>query len=121
METISKRSVLIVDDSTMIRKRIREVVESIAHMEVISEADNGSDAVVLINITKPDFLILDIKMPRMSGIAVLESIQEYLADMCVIVLSNYADIEYKKKCFQLGAKYYLDKTKEIDRLNSLLQ
>ncbi len=120
MESNSKNTVIIIDDSDYIRQMVREVVESIEHIDVVAEADNGSDAVVLVNVIKPDYLILDIKMPQMSGISVLESIQEYLESVCVIILSNHSSEEYKKKCFQLGAKYFLDKTKEIERLKEIL-
>ena len=119
MGDINKKDVVIIDDCLLIRERIREIVNSSTNFNVIGEACNGIDAVNLIDAYRPDFIVLDIRMPDKSGISVLYEIQDYVKDMCVIVLTNHYGEAYKERCLKLGASYFLDKTKEIEKLKAL--
>ena len=120
LDEINKRSVIIVDDCEQLRKKIIETVNGLNRFNVIGEADNGIDAIALIESERPNFLILDIRMPGKSGIQVLDAIQHLVSDICVIVLTNHSGDAYKERCLKLGVDYFLDKSKEFEQLNSIL-
>lgn len=112
---------MIVDDSSRLRTRIRSLVDSIGDgLSIVGEIDNGQDAISLIDEARPHHVILDIRMPKASGIRVLESMASYIEDINVIVLTNQSDAAYKKRCLQLGATHFLDKTNEFSRLEEAL-
>lgn len=115
-----KQSVVIIDDSEDLRSRIKSVVESFAHLEVIGEANNGENGAALVHEKRPDHLILDIRMPKKSGIYVLKTIKPIMDKINIIVLTNHADPVYKEKCIKLGATHFLDKTNEFSKLNEIL-
>lgn len=112
-------SVIIVDDSDDLRSKIKEFVETFPHVDIIGEANNGADAIELINKKQPDYLILDIQMPIMSGIEVLKKLKDDLEKIDVIILTNHAEEMYRKKCLELGAKYFLDKTNDLHKLQEI--
>jgi len=114
------KKVIIADDYKLIRERVKELLSSVSTCKVLAEASNGKEAVELISSLKPDVVILDIKMPDMTGIEVLQAVQELLHDMTVIIFSNYSSLQYQSKCIELGADHYLDKTKDFERLKSIL-
>ena len=68
--------ILIADDSQLIRERIRESIEDIKNVEIVSEAKNGTEAFDLIIKQNPDFILLDIRMPELNGIEVLKENKE---------------------------------------------
>jgi len=60
--------------------------------------------------------VLDIKLKASSGIEVLRTIKRRVVSVAVIMLTNYATEEYRKKCLEAGAEYFLDKTNEFEQL-----
>jgi len=79
--------VLVVDDSALFRKVMTEALKSISEVEVVGEAPNGKLAVQRVRELKPDLLTLDIEMPQMDGIAVLDALRQGGEDAMVIVVS----------------------------------
>jgi DNA-binding NarL/FixJ family response regulator len=61
-------------------------------------------------------VVLDIKLKASSGIEVLRTLKRHMAAVAVIMLTNYATEEYRKKCLEAGAEYFLDKTNEFEQL-----
>ncbi len=114
-------SVVIADDSAPLRDRLREIVESIARLHLVAEAVNGNDTLTLVKKHEPMILLLDINMPGLNGIQVLKALAESLTDLIIVVLTNHAEEVYVNTCFKLGASYFLDKTKDINRLKPILE
>lgn len=85
-------------------------------INIVGYADNPLSATDLIVTTKPDFVILDIFLTGGSGIHVLRNIREKNVTAKVIMLTNYAQEEYRKKCFEEGADFFFDKSIEFDRV-----
>lgn len=87
-----KCRVLIVDDSFLMRRIIRSIVESDESFEVVSEAVDGAEALEKLTELKPDLVLLDIEMPRMDG---LEFLRRYrlVSRACVIIISSVASID----------------------------
>jgi YesN/AraC family two-component response regulator len=112
--------VVIADDSSLLRDRIKSLLNSLNNNPVIYEAENGVDALQLIREKKPDFVILDIRMPEMNGIEVLKKIRELKMKVKVCILTNYAYPIYKRKCFEAGADYFLRKTEDFEEIEIIV-
>jgi YesN/AraC family two-component response regulator len=115
-----KKRIVIVDDSAKFRSIVKDFVIQFSELEVIAEATNGEDAIEIINLQQPDVVILDIKMPGISGVGVLKSIKISLKNTRIIILTNCSGQEYRKKCLELGATDFLDKSFEFFKLKDLL-
>ena len=111
---------LIVDDSKVMRHTLKLFCASIPRVVVIGEANNGLEALSAIRALKPDVITLDIRMPMMNGIEVLQAMNHEQLEGAVIVLSAIGGDPYRQKCFELGASYVLDKTTELEKLSRIL-
>jgi DNA-binding NarL/FixJ family response regulator len=108
--------VLICDDHELIRQALRAVVDAEDDMEVVGEAVDGEHAVELARALEPDAILMDIQMPKMSGIEATEQIKKILPDTVVLVLTVHESNEYILRILDAGATGYLTKgviTKEI--------
>ena len=112
--------IVIADDSTLLRDRIKSLLSSMKNVFVVGEAENGVDALQLIREKEPDLAILDIRMPEMNGIEVLKKIRESKMKVKVCILTNYPYPQYKKKCIEAGADYFLSKTEDFEDLNIVI-
>jgi YesN/AraC family two-component response regulator len=101
--------IVIADDSSLLRERIISLLNGSSKNLVIYEAENGKDALNIIRQKKPDLAILDIRMPEMSGIEVLKKIRELKIKTRICILTNYPYPQYRKRCIEEGADYFLDK------------
>jgi DNA-binding NarL/FixJ family response regulator len=114
--------VLIADDSREIRSRLVELVSVLDGVQVVREADDGTEVLEALAEIEIDVLVLDIKMPKMSGIKVLEHLQQSgELPETVIVLTAFPTPQYRCRCLELGAGFFLDKTSEYNRLAQLLR
>jgi two-component system, NarL family, response regulator DevR len=112
--------VFLVEDSTIIRERLLQLLGGLHGVEVVGDADNAVDAIAGIVAAKPDVVVLDIKLKNGSGIDVLKRVKQSLPRLTVIMLTNYATSEYRRKCLEAGAEYFLDKTNEFENLRAIL-
>lgn len=111
---------LLVEDSPEIRERLRNMIDGIPCLKLVGNVDNEADAVRDIGAAQPDLVILDLTLASGNGMEVLRQIKLQGFAGMVIVLTNYAYPQYRKKCMGLGADYFLDKSQEIEILNELL-
>jgi len=93
----------------------------IADVEIIGQAHNAKDAIRFISESKPDVVILDIRLPGLSGIDVLKNIRAKKLPIRVIMLTNYPYPQYRKKCEELGADYFFDKVTEIEEIPKVIE
>jgi NarL family two-component system response regulator LiaR len=108
--------VLLADDHRVVRGGIRQVLEEVDDLEVVAEADDGEQARALIDKHKPDVAVLDIQMPKASGIEVTRWIRSHLPQVGVLVLTAYDDDPYVMAVLQAGANGYLLKTADAGEL-----
>jgi DNA-binding NarL/FixJ family response regulator len=113
--------VLIVDDSKIVCNGLRQMLISIADVEVVGEAHNADEAFTAITELKPDVVILDIRLPGKSGIEVLKDIRDEKLPIRVIMLTNYPYPQYRKKCKELEADYFFDKVSEIEEISHVIE
>ena len=112
--------IIIADDSKLIRDRIAERVKQIDSVNVVAQTTNSVETIEEIKKHKPDVLILDIRMPEGSGINVLKYIKQNKIRIITIVVTNYPIMQYKNKCFELGADYFFGKATEFDEVFKLV-
>lgn len=115
--------VLIVDDDFTARASYRTMIDwHQAGFEICGEATNGQNAVQLLEQEKPDIVIVDMNMPVMDGVALIECLAKNYPDMKAIALSGYDDFAYVKESLKHGALDYLLKHKlDADSLLHVLQ
>lgn len=104
--------VLVVDDEMVVRVGIKSIIdwEKIG-FELVGEASNGVAAFQLIEQTRPDIVIIDIKMPEMDGLELIRRVKEAGYPIKFIVLSSYNEFDLVKQAMKLGASDYLLKMK----------
>ncbi|OYT90158.1 MAG: hypothetical protein CFE43_19790 [Burkholderiales bacterium PBB3] len=110
----------IVEDSQVIRDSLIATLEELVPVAVVGTADHEAGAVQwLSNPDNPvDLLIVDIFLKSGSGLGVLRAAQKLSGHHTVVVLSNYATSDIRRKCLELGADKVFDKSNEIDALIS---
>jgi DNA-binding NarL/FixJ family response regulator len=106
MESV-KIKILIVEDHFLPRMALNSLINSQPDMETIAEAATGEQAVALFAAQRPDVMILDLKIPGVSGFEVLQQIRGEFPNARVVVLTNYEGSEDIYRCLQAGAMSYL--------------
>lgn len=112
----AKIRVLLADDHHIVRAGIRQLLESARDIQVIAEAGDGEEAQALIQKHKPDVAVLDIQMPKASGIEVTRWVRAHLPEVGVLILTAYDDDPYVMAVLQAGANGYVLKTAQADDL-----
>jgi DNA-binding NarL/FixJ family response regulator len=100
----------------MVRAGIRQLLESADDLQVVAEAGDGEEAQSLIEKHKPDVAVLDIQMPKASGIEVTRWVRAHLPEVGVLILTAYNDDPYVMAVLQAGANGYVLKTAKTDDL-----
>jgi DNA-binding NarL/FixJ family response regulator len=113
--------VFVVDDSSIVRDRLVAMVSALPGITTVGQAQDASEAIEGIHWTQPDVVILDIHMPGRNGIDVLYQLKEMQPAPKVIMLTNYAYQQYRKKCEQAGADFFFDKSTEFDQIPQALE
>lgn len=112
--------ILLVDDIEIIRERIKTLLKQIPATLSLIEAGDANEAVLQLISVKPDAVILDIRMPGRNGLELLKEIKKVCPSARTIILTNYPYPQYRKKCFELGADYFLSKSTEFENLLSII-
>jgi DNA-binding NarL/FixJ family response regulator len=102
--------VLLADDHAMVRAGIRQYLEHAGDIRVLAEADDGEMAIDLITAHQPDVAVLDIQMPKFSGIDVTRWVRANFPRVGVLILTAYDDDPYVLAVLQAGANGYVLKT-----------
>lgn len=102
--------ILIVDDHAVLRKAVRDLLESRNEFEVCGEAENGLQAIKMAAELKPDVVILDIVMPVMNGFEAARKIKEVSPDSRLVILSAYKDKQMLEEAKNVGAVCYVPKS-----------
>lgn len=99
---------IIVDDEKIIRESIRSLIdwESLG-IEVVGVCKNGLEAYDAILDSYPDIVLTDIKMPGLSGLELIEKLNDTRENIQFIILSGYSEFEYAKQAMRFGIRHYL--------------
>jgi DNA-binding NarL/FixJ family response regulator len=106
--------VLLADDHAVVRKGIREFLTEPGDIDVVAEASNGDEAIALLEKEKTDVAVLDIQMPKRSGIEVCRHVRAQHWPIGILILTAYDDDPYVLAVLQAGANGYVLKTADAD-------
>lgn len=106
---MNKIRVMIVDDIQDTRESVRRLLEFEEDIEVISEAEGGSEALATAEKIKPDVILMDINMPEMNGIRTTELMKERVPETDIIIMSVQGEQDYLRRAMLAGARDYIVK------------
>jgi DNA-binding NarL/FixJ family response regulator len=115
-KSIDRIRILLADDHNIVRAGVRQLLESADDLQVIAEAEDGEQAQTLIQQHQPDVAVLDIQMPKASGIEVTRWVRSHLPQVGILILTAYDDDPYVMAVLQAGANGYVLKTGQADEL-----
>lgn len=99
--------VMLADDHILMREGIKKLLEFDGSIEVIEQASDGIECLEKLENITPDILLLDINMPRMNGIEVLEELKAKKSPLKVLILTVHSEVEYLVKAVDIGANGYI--------------
>ncbi len=108
--------VMLVDDQNLVRKGVRSLLELSTDIEVVAEAADGAEAIRLLPEIKPDVMLLDMRMPGMSGLDLLQTLARNNAVPPTIILTTFDDDELVLAGVKAGARGYLLKDVSLEDL-----
>jgi DNA-binding NarL/FixJ family response regulator len=109
-------SVLLVDDQTLVRQGVRSLLDLSDEIRVVAEAADGQQALQMIPEVRPDVVLLDMRMPNMSGLDVLNAMKDREGMPPVIILTTFDDDQLVLAGMKAGAKGYLLKDVSLEQL-----
>jgi DNA-binding NarL/FixJ family response regulator len=108
--------VLLADDHSIVRAGLRHIVEEAGDMGVVAEAADGQEAIQRAHETRPDVAVIDISMPGMDGLEVINQLQRYYPKLPILVLSMHEEEQYVVRAISAGAKGYISKRSAPEKL-----
>ncbi len=108
MQRLTTR-ILLADDHGLVRRGLRLILDAQPDLEVVAEAGDGAEAVKLASSTDVDLAILDISMPRMTGLQATRELQQRRPDLRVLILSMHESEQYLYEALRAGASGYIVK------------
>ena len=111
-----KIRVLVADDQTLVRTGFRVILEAEGDIEVVAEADTGIEAIRQAQLTGPDVILMDIRMPELDGLAATEEILRHPDPPTIVVLTTFDQNEYVYRALHAGAAGFLLKDAPSSRL-----
>ena len=113
--------VVLVDDQTLLRKGIRGLLDMTDDIRVVAEASDGEEALPVIRQERPDLVLLDVRMPRRSGVEVLKALQAEGSMPATILLTTFDDDAALLDGMRAGARGFLLKDVSFDRLTDAIR
>jgi len=111
-----KKTVAVVEDNPRLRKQLLEILENIKDIECVGSFGTAEEALAMIPGVKPDVVLMDIKLPRMSGIQCVAHLKKLMPTLQVIMVTVYEDSESIFKALKAGASGYLVKSGPPEQL-----
>jgi len=112
--------VLLVEDSPVIREAVVELIEANGRARVAFTTDSELAAISELKENPYDVVIVDLRLREGSGFGVLRALQQYQPQTLTIVLTNYTSAAIRKRCAELGVKWFFDKSSEFEGIVDLI-
>lgn len=114
------KKVVIAEDQTLVRQGLRALLESEKKLKVVAEAGDGIEAIRCVEKYKPDLILMDLAMPKMSGLSALKDIKNMYPDTKILALTFHSSEEYILEAFKSGADgYCLKKDSRAELLTAI--
>jgi len=113
--------VLLADDHSIVRAGLRSLIEETGEMEVVVEAADGHEAIRQALEVKPDVAVIDISMPGMDGLEVINQLHASLPDLPIVVLTMHEEEQYVVRSISSGARGYITKRSAPEQLVTALR
>jgi DNA-binding NarL/FixJ family response regulator len=113
--------VLLADDHTITRQGTQKLLATEADVEIVAEAADGAETVALAEELQPDIVLLDISMPKLNGVQVVEVLRRTAPATRVVVLTGYDNEQYGPALLRLGVRGYLPKSASARELIDVLR
>lgn len=120
-ENLMSTKVMLVDDHALIREGIKQLLEFDGSIDVIEQASDGAECLEKLQHVQPDILLLDINMPNVNGIEVLEEIKKKNIPVKVLMLTVHSEAEYLVQAVDIGANGYILKDCGSEELKKAIQ
>lgn len=111
-------TVVVCDDQQAFRRLVAIVLGLEAGIEIVGEAGNGREAIVLVEKLQPNVLLLDIAMPDMDGLEALPRVREASPDTQVVMLTGMTAANVRERALAAGARAFIEKGIDIDKLGN---
>ncbi len=111
-----QKTLLIADDHPIFRQGMKQALEPISWLRIVAEAESGDSALTQIRYLKPDIVILDIAMPGMDGLEVLEKLRQDQPEIIAIIVTSYDDKAYLERALDLGVNAYVIKDGAVENM-----
>ena len=112
---------VIVDDHHLLRRGFRSLLAGEPDLEVVGEASNGREAIELCRRLRPDFVLMDVRMPEMDGLAATRELKRELPDIAVLIMTMHENMDYLLEALDAGAAGYVLKDSPAERLISAVR
>lgn len=112
--------VILADDSNLILERLQEALRVFKQVEIVGLCDNGIDTLNAIRVLKPDLAIIDIEMPGLTGLEVLQEVRKEGAGLKIVILTFYSSDYYQQAAIKLGADYFYSKVDDFEKIPLLI-
>jgi DNA-binding NarL/FixJ family response regulator len=116
LQIANKIRILLVDDHIVMRMGLVTATSGEPDMEVVAEAENGFEAVQAFRTHRPDVVVLDLRMPKQSGVETIQLLRQEFGSVRVLVFSNYASGDEVLQAFKAGASGFVVKEMSLERL-----
>jgi DNA-binding NarL/FixJ family response regulator len=113
--------VLVADDHSIVREGLKHYIDTLPNVEIIDEAGTGTEAWNMISNHEYDVVVLDVSMPGMSGIEVLQKIKEKNLRTNVLILSVHSHEQYAVHAYKLGALGYISKESPLEEVRTAIR
>lgn len=119
-------NIFIVEDSAALRERLIAMLQDIEQIRITGYAEDAYQAIESFlkqteSAARPDVVILDMQLVEGNGLGVLKFIKKNFVQTKVIMLTNYSQEQYRKKCAEEGADYFFDKSTEFMKVHEVLE
>jgi DNA-binding NarL/FixJ family response regulator len=110
------KNILLVDDHSIVRQGLKNLIDLEAGLQVSGEASSGVEAIKMVRANQYDIVVLDISMPDKNGIDTLHDLKRIAPDLPILILSGYAEEQYALNLMRSGCKGYLSKDADADEI-----
>ena len=117
---MQKLRIVIADDSLPVREQLEQIFSQLEGFKVVGVAGDGAHAFWMVQVLNPDVLIMDLTLPRVSGLEVLQEIRKTNHSVVIIVLTTDPILILRDACLKAGANYYVNKA-QVDHVVEICQ